>query len=108
MCGSCAMIDTLSTFGVKNSELARKLLSATLCDHEPPPGSSVHGISQQEYWTGLPFSPPGDLPDPGSQPKSPALADSFFTTSATWEAIYKTEKAKQQMKPCSGFLYIRE
>ena len=50
------------------------------------PGSSVHGISQQEYWTGLPFSPPGDLPDPGSQPKSPALADGFFTTSATWKA----------------------
>jgi len=29
------------------------------------PGSSVHGISQQEYWSGLPFFPPGDLPDAG-------------------------------------------
>ena len=30
-----------------------------------PPGSSVHEISQQEHWSGLPCPPPGDLPDPG-------------------------------------------
>ena len=30
-----------------------------------PPGSSVHGISQQEYWSGLPFLPPKALPNPG-------------------------------------------
>ena len=30
------------------------------------PGSSVQGSFQQEYWSGLPFPPPGDLPDPGS------------------------------------------
>ena len=35
------------------------------------PGSSVHGISQLEYWSGLPFHPPGDLPDPGVDPASP-------------------------------------
>ena len=34
------------------------------------PGSSVHGILQQEYWSGLPFPPPGDLPDPGIEPES--------------------------------------
>ena len=54
-----------------------------------PPGSSVHGFSGQEYWSGLPYPPPGDLPDPGLElvpPVSPALADVFFTTSATWEA----------------------
>ena len=38
-----------------------------------PPGSSVHGFSRQEYWSGLPFPPPGDLPDPGIEPESPAL-----------------------------------
>ena len=38
-----------------------------------PPGSSVHGILHQEYWSGLPFSSPGDLPDPGIEPTSPAL-----------------------------------
>ena len=48
------------------------------------------GFSWQEYWSGLPCSPPGDLPDPGIDPmslKSPALAGGFFTTSATWEVL---------------------
>ena len=31
------------------------------------------GFSRQEYWSGLPFPSPGDLPDPGMGPKSPAL-----------------------------------
>ena len=36
------------------------------------------GFSQQEYWSGLPFPPPGDLPHPGIEPGSPALqADSL-------------------------------
>ena len=36
-------------------------------------GSSVHGISRQEYWNGLPFPSPRDLPDPGIEPRSPTL-----------------------------------
>ena len=46
-------------------------------------------FSRQEYRSGLPFSSPRDLPDPGIKPASlasPALAGRFFTTSATWEA----------------------
>ena len=46
------------------------------------------GFSRQEYWSGLPCPPPGDLPDPGIETvslTSPALAG-FFTASATWEA----------------------
>ena len=31
------------------------------------------GFPRQEYWSGLPFSSPGDLPDPGTEPRSPAL-----------------------------------
>ena len=41
------------------------------------------GFPRQEYWSGLPFSPPGDLPYPGTEPvslKSPALAGRFFGT----------------------------
>ena len=41
------------------------------------------GFSRQEYWSGLPFPPPGDLLDPGIEPKfpaSPELAGRFFTT----------------------------
>ena len=47
------------------------------------------GFSRQEYWSGLPCPPPGDLPDPGIEPvslKSAVLAGRFFTTSTTWEA----------------------
>ena len=44
------------------------------------------GFSRQEYWSGLPCPPPGDLPDPGIEPTSPALAGGFLTTSTTWEA----------------------
>ena len=41
------------------------------------PGSSVHGISLKEYGSGLPFPSPGDFPNPGIEPASPALqADS--------------------------------
>ena len=53
------------------------------------PGSSVHGILRQEYWSGLPCPPPGDLPHPRMEPTSlvsPTLAGKFFTTSTTWEA----------------------
>ena len=47
------------------------------------PASSVHGnFFRQEYWNGLPCPAPGDLPDPGTEPMSPAspaLAGGFFT-----------------------------
>ena len=36
------------------------------------------GFSRKEYWSGLPFSPPGVLPDPGTEPASPALQAGFF------------------------------
>ena len=41
------------------------------------------GLSRQKYWSGFPCPPPGDLPDPGIKPASPAalvLAGEFFTT----------------------------
>ena len=47
------------------------------------------GCSRQEYWSGLPFPPPGALPHPGIKPtflSSPAWAGGFFTMIATWEA----------------------
>ena len=47
------------------------------------------GFSRQEYWSGLPFPPPGDPPEPGTEPASlmrPVFAGEFFTTSAPWEA----------------------
>ena len=52
-------------------------------------------FSRQEYWSGLPFPSPGDLPNPEIEPvslRSPALAGGFFNTSTTWEVpkIYIT------------------
>ena len=41
-------------------------------DHSPP-DSSVHGILQARIWSGLLFPSPGDLPEPGVEPRSPAL-----------------------------------
>ena len=58
----------------------------TLCgpmDYSPPPNPQAllfMRFSRQEYWTGLPCPPPGDLPDTGIEPVSPALAGRFFTT----------------------------
>ena len=45
-----------------------------------PPGSSIHGFSRQEYWSGLPFPSPGDLPNPEIKPRSSTMqADSLPT-----------------------------
>ena len=65
----------------------------TLCDPMDCslPGSSVHGILQAEYWSGLPCPPPGELPNPGIEPTSrmsAALAEGWFTSNATWEALF--------------------
>ena len=52
----------------------------TLCDPVgcSSPGSSVHGLPRQEYWSGQSFLSPGDLPNPGIEPESSELqADSL-------------------------------
>ena len=36
------------------------------------------GFSRQEYWSGLPFPPPGELPEPGIKPRSPALQADYL------------------------------
>ena len=44
-----------------------------------PPAPPSMGFSRQEYWRGLPFPSPGDLPDPGIEPGSPELqAESLY------------------------------
>ena len=55
------------------------LLSGSVVSESATPWSAARqallsmGFSRQEYWSGLPFAPPGDLPDPGIKPRSPAL-----------------------------------
>ena len=62
---------------------------STLCDPMDHSHQSLlsMGFFRQEYWSGLPCLPSGDLPDPEIKPMSltsPALAGRFFTTSTTW------------------------
>ena len=61
------------------------------------------GFSRQEYWSGLPWRAPGDLPNPGIQPASlmsPALASGFFTTSNTWEIHRKLSNCLVKTMTC--------
>ena len=48
----------------------------TLCN--PTDCSLSMGFPRQEYWSGLPFPSPGNLPDPGIEPRSPAVIDRRF------------------------------
>ena len=65
----CAVLNCVWLFAVSWTEA-----------HQPPPPME---FSSQEYWNGLPFPTPGDLPSPGLKPASlasPVLLGSFFTT----------------------------
>ena len=55
------------------------------------------GFSWQEYWSGLPFFSPGDLPDPGIEPRSPALqADSLPSEPPGKPKVLKKKKNKNK------------
>ena len=74
------------------SEVAQ--LCPTLCDpvgYQAPPSM---GFSRQECWSGLPFPSPGDLPDPGIEPGSPALEADALTS-------------EPPGKPCLQIKYIQ-
>ena len=61
------------------------------------------GFSRQEYWSGLPCTSPGHLPDPGSKPvslMSPALAGEFFTIRATSEAYWLHAATAKSLQSC--------
>ena len=62
---------------VRASPFNRVQLSVTLWTvaHQAPLSM---GFSGQEYWSGLPCPPPGDLPNPGIEPRSPALQADFL------------------------------
>ena len=64
---------------VKVKLLSRVRLFATprTVAYQTPPSM---GFSRQEYWSRLPFPSPGDLPDPGIEPRSPALQGDALTS----------------------------
>ena len=53
------------------------------------------GFPKQEYWSGLPFPSPGDLPNPGIEPTPPALAGRFFTTEPPGKPMDKLQMEKK-------------
>ena len=55
---------------MKSLSRVQLLVTAWTIAHQAPPFME---FSRQEYWSGLPFPSPGDLPDPGNEPGSPAL-----------------------------------
>ena len=69
----------------------RSVVSDSLWPHGlSPPGSSVHEVSRQAYWNGLPFPSPGNVPNSGIKAASlvfPELSVRFFTSWATREDI---------------------
>ena len=77
-------------------------VASVMSDSLQPYGTVAHqaplstGFSRQEYWSGLPFPPPGDLPDPGIEPASPvspALTGRFFTTEPPgWGRVNRPDK----------------
>ena len=63
----------MNVYEVKWSEVAQScptLYDPVDCTYQAPPSM---GFSRQEFWSGLPFPSPGDLPNPGIEPRSPAL-----------------------------------
>ena len=65
-----------------------------VCDSFATPCSVMHQdplpmeFSSEEHWSGLPFPTPGDLPHPGIELASPALAGRFFPISTTWKVFF--------------------
>ena len=70
------------------------------------------GFPRQEYWSGLPCPPPGDLPDPGIKPRSllsPTLAGRFFFTSTTWEGLTDVGRCHScHVIPAPAFWWVHE
>ena len=93
-------VTTLSIFSVSPSiQSYIFMFSFLLVPHQAPLSME---FSRQEYWSRLPFPPPGDLPDPAIEPlslMSPALAGRFFTTSAPWEALLKSYSNRWSLLP---------
>ena len=89
----------------------------TLCDPMDcsPPGSSVHGDSLgKNTGVGLPCPPPGDLPNPGIKPRSPALQvseppgklkNTGVGSLSLPQGIFPTQKSNQGLPHCQQILY---
>ena len=71
---------------VKSLSCVRLFATPWTVAHQAPPSM---GFSSQEYWSGLPFLSPGDLPDPGIEPRSPALQADALTSELPGKPRYE-------------------
>ena len=85
----------------KRSESEVTQSCPTLCDPVDcsPPGSPVHGILQARTLAWLPFPSPGDLPDPGIKPRSPALQADALTPEPPGKPLRSTYKDLKHCNP---------
>ena len=58
------------------------------------------GFSRQEYWSGLPFPPPGDLPNPGIKPRSPELQADALPSEPSGEPLADYAAAAKSLQSC--------
>ena len=81
------------------------MLSRSVVSESVTPWTVAHqallsvGFTRQEYWSGFPFSPPGDLLDPGIEPAylgAPALAGIFFTTEPVGKPLESRKDKKTE------------
>ena len=83
-----------------------------MSDSLPPHGTVAYQapqsmeFSRQEYWSGLPFSSPGDLPNPGIEPGSPALQADASPSEPPGKSEQINNKKDGQMRP--GGVYVKE
>ena len=66
---------------MKSFSLVQLFATPWTAAHQAPPSM---GFSRQEYWSGLPFPSPGDLPDPGIERRSSALRADALTSEPPW------------------------
>ena len=89
------LTQTVNQLSVLRCSVMSESVTPWIVAHQAP---LFMGFSRLEYWSGLPCPPPGDLPNPGTEPgslMSPALSGRFFTTSATWDAQTKAYRDKK-------------
>ena len=82
------------TFSVSSFTFIKRLFSSSslsairIAYHAPP----SMGFSRQEYWSGLPFPSPGDLPNPGIKPRSPALQADALSSEPPGKPMAESEE----------------
>ena len=80
---------------VKSLSRVRLFATPWTVAHQAPPSM---GFSRQEYWSGLPFPSPGDLPNPGIEPRSPTLQADALTSEPPGKTKDKGTKVKVKVK----------